>query len=310
MNTTTIGSCLEVLRTAGWLDEVVERVPGLDAVISRTAPLPTAEPDAVTFATSSVGADDVAATRAGLVLLQADSGHAPADFAGARVVAVAPRSRLAHALVLGELLAPRPAAGVHPSAVVDPSAVIADDVSIGPLCYVGPDVTIGSGSRLDAGAKVLGPAVLGERVWLQSGVVIGSHAFSFERAPDGTVVRVPQLGGVHLHDDVEIGANAVVDRGGSGDTEIHRGAKVGHLSVVGHNVQLGEGTFIIGLGGVAGSSVVGRDVWVGPLAMVRDHVTVGDGTFIAMGGAVTKNVPAGTKVLPARSTYRVPDEPA
>jgi len=202
------------------------------------------------------------------------------------------------------------AVGVHPSAVVDPSARLGARVAVGPLAVVGPDAVveddavIGAGAFVGARARVGAGSVLRERVvvedgvvvgrrcWLQAGAVIGGDGFGFAPGPRGAE-RIHHLGTVVLGDDVEVGANACIDRATLGATVIGPRCKIDNLVQIGHNVRVGADALIAGQTGIAGSTQVGDRVVIGGAAGVSDHLEIGDDARIAGGAGVTKNVPAG-----------------
>lgn len=217
----------------------------------------------------------------------------------------------------GEIFAPPPVqypAGIHPSAVVAPDAVIGENVSIGPLTVVQSGAVIGDGTILVAqvyvgqNAKIgknclLYPMVmirerciLGNQVILHAGVVIGGDGFGF--APTATgIIKIPQFGIVQIDDQVEIGANATVDRARFGKTWIKAQTKIDNLVMVAHNVTVGEGCFLVAQSGIAGSAELGRGVIVAAKSGVNGHTTIGDGTQIAGMSGTTKSCPPKSVML-------------
>lgn len=207
----------------------------------------------------------------------------------------------------------RPAAvdpGVHPSAVVHPSASLGDGVAIGPMVViaagaslengvqvgagsvVGRDVRIGAGSRLAERVVLCDGVIIGQRCLLQAGAVIGADGFGFAVGPRGAE-RVHHLGTVVIGDDVEVGANACVDRATLGATVIGDRSKLDNLVQVAHNVRIGSDVLMAGQTGVAGSTTIGDRVIVGGAASIADHLRLGDDVRIAGRAGVAKDVPAG-----------------
>jgi len=201
--------------------------------------------------------------------------------------------------------------GVHPTAVVAPDAVLGDKVIIGPHCVIeagarigsgtvlGPGCVIGAGSAIGADgllhARVtLYPGVtVGARAILHSGVVLGADGFGL--APDPTLgagawTKIPQLGGVTVGDDVEIGANTTVDRGALDDTVIGNGVKLDNQIMVAHNVRIGDNTAIAACVGIAGSTTVGQRCTIGGAAMLSGHLVLTDDVHVSGGTAITANV--------------------
>lgn len=210
---------------------------------------------------------------------------------------------------------PRRPRGVHPSAVVDASARLGKDVAVGPNAVIegavligerteiGPNATIHTGARIGADCVICANVVvrehvqLGNRVILQSGAVIGSDGFGFAPAGDGSYHKIMQAGTVIIEDDVEIGANATVDRATVGATVIGCGTKLDNLVQVGHGSTVGRHTVIAAQTGLAGSTKVGSHVMMGGQVAVAGHLTIGDGVVCGGGTGVTHDVPHGTAIL-------------
>jgi UDP-3-O-[3-hydroxymyristoyl] glucosamine N-acyltransferase len=218
---------------------------------------------------------------------------------------------------LAEWLAPKATPcppGVHPTAVVAADVELGQGVSIGPYAVLEPGVRVGErsvimagcflgqGSRLGCDCKLY-PHVTtrefttsGNRVIIHNGAVIGSDGFGYTSV-DGAWRKIPQVGVVELGDDVEIGANATIDRARFGRTVIGNGVKIDNLVQVAHNVRIGDHTAIAAQVGIAGSSTLGRHVQIGGQAGVAGHLAVGDGCVIAGKAGVTKDVPARTYMM-------------
>jgi UDP-3-O-[3-hydroxymyristoyl] glucosamine N-acyltransferase len=179
--------------------------------------------------------------------------------------------------------------GVHPSAVVAPGARLGKNVSIGAGCVVGDEVTIGDESCLYPRVVVYPKCSLGKRVIVHSGAVIGADGFGL--APeDGRWVKIPQIGGVRIGDDVEIGANTTIDRGALDDTVIEEGVKLDNQIQVGHNVRIGAHSAIAGCVGIAGSADIGRHCTIGGAAMIHGHIAIADGVQISPGTLISRSI--------------------
>jgi UDP-3-O-[3-hydroxymyristoyl] glucosamine N-acyltransferase len=247
-----------------------------------------------------------------LVGPDADPGERPALRVGD------PKAVFARAL---ELFYPeaRPPAGIDPTARIGPGVMLGEGCSVGAYCVLGAGVTLGAGVVLHP-LVVLGDGVqigddsvlfphvtlyervtIGRRARLHSGVVIGADGFGYV-ADRGTVRKVPQVGTVVIEDDVEIGANAGIDRATTGETRIGAGTKIDNMVQVGHNVRIGQGCRIAALVGIAGSCTIEDDVQIGGMAGLKDHVRVGRGAVVAAQSGVWGDVPPGTLVSgePAR----------
>ena len=181
------------------------------------------------------------------------------------------------------------APGVHASAVVSPSAKLGNNVSIGPGCVVGDGVVIGDGTCLYPRVVIYPGCVIGKRVVMHAGAVIGADGFGI--APDGERwVKIPQIGGVRIGDDVEVGANTTIDRGALDDTVIGEGVKLDNQIQVGHNVRIGAHTAIAGCVGIAGSAVIGAHCTIGGAAMIHGHIQIVDRVHVSAGTLISRSI--------------------
>lgn len=204
-------------------------------------------------------------------------------------------------------------AGVHGSAVVAADAVLGEGVSVGanavigagarvgagtevgPGCAVGRDVRIGADCLLYAGVTLYDGVIIGNRVIVHSGVVIGADGFGYTR--DGRLhVKVPQVGGVVIEDDVEIGANACIDRGTMRATRVGRGTKIDNLVQIGHNCDVGEDCALSGLTGLAGSTILEDGVITGGNVGTAGHQRIGAGSMLAAKSGVHGDLAPGSVV--------------
>ena len=267
--------------------------------IRAAAPLESAGPDEITFAGSRKAAEQATRSAAGCLLV-------PAAFAptGQTLIRV-PNPRAAFARVLG-WLHPRPAppVGVHPSAVVDPSAALGKRVSIGAHCFVGAGCVIGAGSVLHPRVTLYDGVRLGERVIVHSGAVLGADGFGFVPTEARTWEKFPQVGGVVVGDDVEIGANSCIDRGALGDTVIGDGTKLDNLVHVAHNCRLGRHVVVAAQTGFSGAVTIGDHAIIGGQVGVGDKARIEAGAVVGSGAGIlpSKIVRAGTPMwgTPAR----------
>jgi UDP-3-O-[3-hydroxymyristoyl] glucosamine N-acyltransferase len=208
----------------------------------------------------------------------------------------------------------RPPAGIHRLALVEPGAVVAADASIGPFVVVsegarigartilyphvsvGRDAEIGADCVIHAHVSIRERVALGDRVVLQDGVVIGADGYGFARRRDGTHEKIPQLGGVIIEDDVEIGANTAVDRPAVGETRIGAGSKIDNLVQIAHGVQVGRNVLLAAQVGVAGSSVIEDQVTLAGQVGVAGHLTVGKGTIATAQTGIPNSIEPGSFV--------------
>ncbi len=211
------------------------------------------------------------------------------------------------------------AAGVHPTAIVAPLARVAEGVSIGPYAVIGEDAHVGAGTQIGAHAVIgagcwigencrIHPRVtlyanvrVGHRVEIHAGAVIGADGFGYAFG-EGKYWKFPQAGIVEIGDDVEIGANATIDRGSLNDTRIAEGVKLDNLVHVGHNVQIGAHTVVAAQTGISGSSILGHHVVVGGQVGIADHCTLEDG---AVAGAQA-GIPTGKTIRGGQTVWGTP----
>ncbi len=197
--------------------------------------------------------------------------------------------------------------GIHPSAVVEPTARVAETASIGPHCvigahsviedavvlgahgYVGPDCVLGAGSRLAARVTLVCRVRLGQRVLIHSGAVLGADGFGLAFDQDHWI-KVPQLGGVRIGDDCEIGANTTIDRGALDDTELEADVRLDNQIQIAHNVVIGAHTAIAGCAAVAGSTRIGKYCLIGGGAGIIGHLTIADRVTITAMSLVTHSI--------------------
>ena len=180
-------------------------------------------------------------------------------------------------------------AAIGAQAVIDKGAQIGERAEIGAGCYVGEGTRIGAHSRLCANVTVYWGCTIGKRCLLHSGVVIGADGFGFANE-GGQWKKIPQLGGVVIGDDVEIGANTTVDRGTLDDTVIEDGAKLDNQIQIAHNVRIGANTAIAACVGIAGSAQIGRNCALGGASMIRGHITIVDNVTVSPGTVITKSL--------------------
>lgn len=235
----------------------------------------------------------VDAARAGAAAILVDAPLAGLLAPGRRWVH--PRASYALARLL-ETAAPAPAPDARAAAHVEPGALVDPTASIGAGAVILAGARVGAGTRVEPNAVIYGGSTVGARVIIGAGAVIGRPGFGWTASPDGAIVRVPQLGGVRIEDDAEIGALATVDAGTLGPTVVGRGARLDAHVHVGHNARIGPGAMIAAQAGFAGSVTIGAGVLVGGQAGVADHVRVGDGARLAAGAGVIGDIDPGAVV--------------
>jgi UDP-3-O-[3-hydroxymyristoyl] glucosamine N-acyltransferase len=259
-------------------------------------------------------AGDLAKTKAGAVLLR-DGNDAPTPDSCALVKVENPV--VAFDAVLRRYAVPRPPfqAGVHPAAAIaddavfdsekvsiGANAVIEAGVEIGEGTRIGPGSVIGRGSKLGrdceiaSGVFIQYGSIVGDRVILHSGVVLGADGFGFEFV-DGRHQKIEQLGIVRVENDVEIGASTTVDRARFGETVIGEGTKIDNQVQIGHNVVIGKHCIIVAQSGISGSTRIGDHVTLAARVGIAGHLRIGDGAILAARSGVIADVDAGEKVF-------------
>jgi UDP-3-O-[3-hydroxymyristoyl] glucosamine N-acyltransferase len=245
----------------------------------------------------------LAASGAAVVVLRADDA---ASAPGAALVAKDPYVAFARISALFERVPARDP-GIHPSAAIDPAAEVSPDAHIGPFvsigarsrvgpgCVVGPGCSIGEDCELDAGCELQARVTLvarvrlGKRVRILPGAVLGAAGFGLAMDA-GRWINVPQLGGVVVGDDCEIGANTCIDRGALDDTMLDEDVRIDNLVQIGHNVRIGAHTAIAGSAAVAGSARIGRYCLIGGGAGVVGHLEIADKVTITARSLVTHTI--------------------
>jgi len=277
-------------------------------LISGVGTLAAATPAQLSFLANPRYRGELKESRAGAIVVRAGD----ADERTGPVL-VAPDPYVAFAKIAA-LFDPAPAAtpGIHPSAVIAPDARIEPSASIGPLCVVesgahvgagailgphcvvGPDCRVGAQSRLVARVTLVTRVRLGQRVLVHPGAVIGSDGFglAFDRAASGHGgwVKVPQLGGVRIGDDCEIGANTTIDRGAIDDTILEEDVRLDNQIQIAHNVRIGAHTAMAGCSAVAGSATIGRYCLIGGSAGILGHLNVADRVTVTAMTLVTHSI--------------------
>ena len=246
---------------------------------------------------------DLAHTRAAAVLMER---HFVEESPTACLVVGNPYAGYARAAALLNV-APLPSPGIHASSSVDERARVSGSASVGAHCVIGPEVRIGEevvlgpgcvlegevvvgdGAILVANVTVCCRATIGERTIVHPGVVIGADGFGIAN-DDGVWVKVPQLGGVLIGEDVEIGANTTVDRGALEDTVIEDGVKLDNLIQIAHNVHIGAHTAIAACVAIGGSARIGRRCTIGGAASLAGHIRVADDVHLTATSAVPSSI--------------------
>lgn len=294
-----------------------------ERVFDGLAPLSHATPNTIAFLANEKYLDEAYATGAGALLCSPEHAKLVAErFHGkeAPQLLVTKEPYVVFARVAQVFFKPvHPFEGRSTQAYVDASAHIDPSATLFPFCFIGPGARIGARSVVYSGVFVGAGSVvgddcilypnsvvregcrLGDRCLLNPGAVLGGDGFGF--APSGMEnVKIPQVGGVRLGDDVEVGSNASIDRGAMLDTTVGSQTKIDSLVMVAHNVQIGRACFIAGQAGIAGSSKLGDKVTLAGQVGVSGHVSIADNVVVLAKAGVSKNLqsPGLYNGIPAR----------
>lgn len=280
------------------------------AMFKDVASIDLAGPDEISFLDSSRYLEAFAKSKAGACITAPKwESKAPTGMA----ILVSDNPHLAFAHIAQAFYPHKPPQGqVKASAIIDPKArlgagcevaegaIIEENAEIGENCRIGANAVIAAGvvlgddCTIGAGAT-LSHCILGSRVMIYPGARIGQDGFGFA-TESGHHIKIPQLGRVIVHDDVEIGANTTIDRGSGPDTVIGSGCMIDNLVQIGHNVQLGKGCIIVAQVGISGSTKLGDYVVIGGQGGLAGHLEIGSGVQIAAKSGVHTNVAPGTKI--------------
>ena len=300
----------------------------LASVVEGVATLADAGPMQLGFLANPRYRAQLASTQAGVVVLR----DADLDaWSGACLIARDPYLTFARIAALFEQRPAAPA-GIHPSAVVATGADVAASASIGPLCViedgarigegavlgahciVGRGCTVGAQSRLVARVTLVQDVTLGRRVLIHPGAVLGADGFGLAFEQDavdhGHWVKIPQLGGVRIGDDCEIGANTTIDRGALGDTVLEEDVRLDNQIQIAHNVTIGAHSALAGCAAVAGSASIGRHCLIGGGAGILGHLSIADRVTVTAMSLVTHSIrdageySSGTPIQPNRAWRR------
>lgn len=279
------------------------KLVGEDVVISRLSSLANASEGDITFLTDSKYAAQLATTQASALILSPQNQHLTS------LPCILTDNPYAYFAKVSELLNPAIiySAGIHAGAIVAPTAKIPDSctllegVIIEEHVVLGENVVIGAGAvimrgshigddtHLAANTVIYHNCTVGKRCKIAAGTVIGADGFGYAEQ-DGVWVKIPQVGRVIIHDDVEIGANTTIDRGALDDTIIEQGAKLDNLIQIGHNCRIGAHTVIAGCVGIAGSARIGKHCKIGGAAMILGHLEIADDVTISPGSMITRSL--------------------
>jgi UDP-3-O-[3-hydroxymyristoyl] glucosamine N-acyltransferase len=304
----------------GLTDATLSDPTAAKVVVTGIAPLNRADAGVASFFFDARYAEDLACSKAGACFVPAKmADRLPAGCVGL----ITAQPQIAYAKAAEWLYPPHRMGGedplIHPSALLEdgvglaPSVVIGANArigrgtTIGPNTVIGPGVEIGRDCRIGSNVSITF-SLVGDRVRLLSGAVIGEAGFGMAGGAEG-IVDIPQLGRVIIQDNVTIGANSCIDRGAYDDTVIGESTKIDNLVQIGHSVRLGRGCLLASQVGISGSTVVGDGARFGGQAGIADHLHIGDGATLLARAGLMNDVPpreawGGTPAVPRRQWLR------
>ena len=253
--------------------------------VTELSSLKSATVSSLSFLSNDARRAELSNTKAGAVVVS----RAVADDLKCGLVSRDPYQTYAELSVLFDTEGIPFSGSIHVTSVIDSSAVIADDVSIGPGVVIGADTVVGAGSVIGPNATIYPKTQIGLDCLIGASTVIGYDGFGFARSEHGWI-KIRQLGGVVIGDDVEIGAGCTIDRGALDDTVIGDGVKLDNQVHIAHGCHIGARTAIAGYVALAGGTVLGSDVTVGGMTGFTGHLFVCDKVHIGANSLVTQSI--------------------
>lgn len=288
-----------------WLGKSAVLVGSTDGSISGVAGLSSQDAAGKLSFCSTDDETSVRDSKAQLILVRLDLAPRLEEHCADKTIVGVPNPRLSFIKLANQFFptAETRTVGVDETAAISSGVTLPGSTMVGAHTFIGENCEIGESCKILSNCTVHAGTRLGNRSILQSGVVLGSEGFGFERDGDGTLHRFPHLGSVKVGENVEIGARTCIDRGGLGDTIIGDGTKIDDGVYIAHNVSVGQNCLIMAHAVICGSCAIGDEVEISPGAVIRDKVTVGRGARVGLGAVVVEDVQAGTTVagVPARA---------
>ena len=186
--------------------------------------------------------------------------------------------------------------GRHPTAIIE-SKKLGKNIFVGPFCFIDKEVSVGNFSKIYNNVSISGKVIIGMNVILAPSTVIGSDGFGFELDEKKNWEKFSSIGGVVIHDYVDIGSNVCIDRGTLQNTIISKGTKINNLVHIAHNVKIGKNCLIGGSTHIGGSTIIGDNTWISMGVTIRNNLNIGKNVLIGMGSVVTKDVKDGQIVF-------------
>ena len=283
-----------------------------NTMVSDVAPIESAQPHQLAFITDEKYLPFLQTTQAGVVLVTSslieEKQFSIFNFQFSIITVANARGAMAQLLQIASKAMNPPKSGIEQPSFISEGVAVPEDAYIGAFAYIGKNVrlgkgvqiypntfigdnvTIGDNTLLYAGVRIYQNCHIGANCILHAGSVVGADGFGFEPDAQGVNQKIPQIGNVVIEDDVEIGANTTIDRAMMGSTIIRKNAKIDNLVQIGHNVEIGESTFLCGQAGVAGSTKIGKHCILAGQVGVAGHLEIADNCIFAAQTGVTGNV--------------------
>ena len=276
-----------------------------DALVDTVAKIEDATPNSLCFLSNKKYTHHLKDTKAGIVLVDESIINLPEQLTIIRCS----HPYVAFCQILIQYFDYNdPHHGIHPTAIIESSAKIGQNCHIGSHAYIGNNVVIGNNSKVFANSSIYEDSKIGQNTSIRSnvsiyyntqigdnciihsGAVIGSDGFGHAPLPDGTYIKIPQIGNVIINDNVEIGSNTSVDRANMGSTIIGKGCRIDNLVQIAHGVEIGDNTVIAGQSAVAGSTKIGANCVLAGQVGVGGHLTIADNTQFGGQAGVNKDI--------------------
>jgi len=262
----------------------------VDRYVRSACPIDQADEDSLCFCKEKGdrALDMIRSSRARVIVCSDSLEFTEGDNWGKTLIQV-PNPRLTYSRLLAKYFSNRPKPVVHPTAIIDKKAKIGRNIHIGAYSYIG-DCEIGDGSIIDGHVYIYAGTRIGKGVIIHAGVVIGTVAAGFERNEKGELERFPQVSGVIIEDDVEVGANSVICRGSLSNTIIGKGTKLGTSMAVTHGVTIGKHCIINTGVVICGSAKIGDQTYIEPKACIRENISIGNRVVVGAGSVVFRDI--------------------
>lgn len=256
----------------------------------------SADPDSLVFVASSTFQKDYLIRETKAITILCDSVPKDVDAYKGKCLLITNNPKLVFAKIVDEALRQDICWGIHPTAVIHPEAKIHPNTLIGPFVHIGKS-EIGEGTVIHSNVSIYDNVTIGKYAIIDSGTVIGAAGFGYVKDENSIPIPFPQLGGVIIGDNVEIGANVCIDRGALENTMIGDDTKIDNLSHIAHNDKIGERLIITAGVIISGSTVIGDEAWLAPNCSIMQKLQIGNNVCVGLGASVIRNIKSQTTVF-------------